>query len=235
VTIFVASVFFDFIYGLCIIEPMSTLNAQERDIKISADVFRKQGLLPCVYYGPKEKPVAITVNKIEFIKVWKEAGESTVVTLVVGGKEIEVLIQDLAFDPVRSDVIHVDFYVLEKGKKVEVSVPLEWKGISKAVKDMSGILVKVLHEIEVEALPKDLPHSIAVDISALVDLDAQIFAKDIKLPAGVTLITEPEEVVAAISVAEEEVVEASTVDLGAIEVEKKGKKEEEGAEAPAKK
>ncbi|MCK9352432.1 MAG: 50S ribosomal protein L25 [Candidatus Paceibacterota bacterium] len=210
---------------------MSTLTTQERDIKISADVFRKQGLLPCVYYGPKEKPVPIAVNKIEFLKAWKEAGESTVITLNTGKKEIDVLIQDMSFDPVRNEVIHADFYVLEKGKVVEVYVPLDFVGVSKAVKDLSGILVKVLHEIEVEALPKDLPHTIAVDISALDGLDSQIFAKDLKLPSGVNLITEPEEVVAAISVAEEEVEEAPAADLSAIEVEKKGKKEEDGGEA----
>ena len=209
---------------------MLTLNTKERDVKIVPDVYRKQGLLPCVYYGPKEKPVSISVVKSEFLKVWKEAGESTVVVLNTGKAEIEVLIHDIAFDPVRNDVIHVDFYVLEKGKVVEVSVPLEFIGISKAVKDMSGTLVKVLHEIDIEALPKDLPHSISVDISALSDLDAQILVSDIKLPVGVTLVTDPEEVVAAISVAEEEKEEVPAVDLSAIEVEKKGKKEEEGAE-----
>jgi large subunit ribosomal protein L25 len=217
-------------------DAMPTIQTQERDIKTRADVYRKQGLLPCVYYGPKEKPVPISVNKSEFMKVWKEAGESTVVVLKIGKEEKEALIHDISFDPVRSEVIHADFYILEKGKTVEVSVPLEFIGVSKAVKDMSGTLVKVLHEIEVEALPKDLPHSISVDIAALADLDAQILAGDIKLPAGVTLITEPEEVVAAISVAEEEKEETPVVDLSAIEVEKKGKKEEEGeGGAPAKK
>ena len=210
---------------------MPTLNTQERDIKIRADVYRKQGLIPCVYYGPKEKPVLVNVIKSEFMKVWKEAGESTVVTLNTGKSEVEVLIHDLSFDPVRSDVTHVDFLVLEKGKMVEVSVPLEFVGISKAVKDMSGTLVKVLHEIEVEALPKDLPHTLKVDISLLVDLDAQILAGDIKLPTGVTLITDAEEVVAAVSVAEEE--EAVVATIANIAVEKKGKKEEEGAAKPA--
>ena len=208
---------------------MLTLNTKERDINIAASDYRKQGLLPCVYYGPKEKPVSINVSKIDFLKVWKEAGESTVITLNTGKSEIEVLVHDVSFDPVRSEVIHADFYVLEKGKAVEVSVPLEFVGISKAVKDMGGMLVKVLHEIDIEAMPKDLPHSIKVDIGTLTDLDAQILAGEIKLPAGVTLVTGPEEVVAAISVAEEEIEEAAPVDLSAIPVvEKKGKKEEEG-------
>jgi len=212
---------------------MLKLTTQERDVKTSAESFRQKGLLPAVYYGPKDKPVAITVPMADFVKVWKEAGESTVVELATPKGALEVLIHDISFDPVRGDVIHADFYVPEKGKKVEVSVPLEFKGVSAAVKDLGGMLLKVMHEIEVEALPKDLPHSIVVDISTLKDLDSQILAEDIKLPAGVELVTEKEEVVAAISVAEEEK-ETATADLSAIEVEKKGKKEEEGA-APAKK
>ena len=196
---------------------MLTLNTQERDINIKASEYRKKGLVPCVYYGPKEKPVLVNVVKTEFVKVWKEAGESTAFVLNTGKGEVEVLLQDVSVDPVRGDVIHADFYVLEKGKVVEVSVPLEFVGVSAAVKDMSGTLVKVLHEIEVEALPKDLPHTIKVDISALTDLDAQILAGEIKLPEGVTLVTEPEEVVAAVSVAEEEEV-APVADISAIAV-----------------
>ena len=164
------------------------------------------------------------------MKVWKQAGESTVITLENGKEEIEVLVHDISYGPVRGDITHVDFYVPEKGKKVEVEVLLEFVGASEAVK-AGGTLVKVLHELEVEALPKDLPHSLTLDISALKDVDSQILAKDIKLPAGVTLITDPEEVVAAISVAEEEEVVAPAADLTKIEVAKKGKKEE--APAPA--
>ncbi|MFA5830498.1 MAG: 50S ribosomal protein L25 [Candidatus Paceibacterota bacterium] len=213
---------------------MLKLTIQERDLKTSPAVLREKGLLPCVYYGPKDKAVSVAANQADFLKVWKQAGESTVIVLQNGKEEIEVLVHDIAYDPVRGDIIHVDFYVPEKGKTVEVEVPLEFIGISAAVKDMGGTLVKVLHEIEVEAFPKDLPHSIPVDIAILKDLDSQILAQDIKLPAGVALITDPEEVVAAISVAEEEETTAPVADLSAIEVEKKGKKEEEG-EAPAKK
>ncbi len=110
-----------------------------------------------------------------------------------------------------------------------------------AVKNGLGNLVKVLHEVEVEALPKDLPHNLEVDISKLETVESQIFVSDIKLPTGVTMITGGEEVVASIvlQVEEKEEVIAPPVDLSAIEVEKKGKKEEEGAEvvveAPAEK
>jgi large subunit ribosomal protein L25 len=98
---------------------------------------------------------------------------------------------------------------------------------------MGGVLVKVMHELEIESAPKDLPKEIFVDISPLVDFESQILAENIKLPAGVTLITLPEEVVASVYEPKEEKVEETVApDLSAIEVEAKGKKEtEEGAEA----
>ena len=203
-------------------------------MKVTAAALRDQGMVPCVFYGPKEKSVAISSNKIEFIKALREAGESTVVVLDTGKDKIEALIHDVTYDPVSGEVIHADFYIPEKGKKVEVSVPVEFTGVSAAVKDLGGTLVKVLHEIEVEALPANLPHVILVDISALVDLESQILAGVIKLPEGVSLITEAEEVIASVSVAEDEIEEAKA-DISEVEVvDKKGKKDEEGA-APAKK
>ncbi|MBI2121025.1 MAG: 50S ribosomal protein L25 [Parcubacteria group bacterium] len=209
---------------------MLKLTVQERDAKASPKSFLKKGLLPAVFYGPKEKSQAIAMDKIAFVKAWREAGESTVIVLETPKGEIEALVREVSCEPVKGEPVHVDFYVPEKGKKVTVPVPLEFVGISSAIKDLGGTLVKVLHEIEVEALPKDLPHGIKIDIAALKDLDAQILAQDISLPVGVALITEPEEVVAAVSVAQEEKEETGPIDISTIEVEKKGKKEEEGKE-----
>lgn len=209
---------------------MLKLVVQERDTKKSPRSFRTKGLLPAIFYGPKEKSVAIALNKIDFMKAWREAGESTVIVLNTPKGEKEVLVHEVSYEPVRGEPVHVDFYVPEKGKKVTVHVPLEFVGVSLAVKDLGGTLVKVLHEIEIEALPKDLPHTVKIDISALTNLDSQILAQDISLPEGVALLAESEEVVAAISVAEEEKEETAPIDLSSIEVEKKGKKEEEGKE-----
>ena len=107
------------------------------------------------------------VRKLILLKSWKQAGESSVIHLT--GKDIdhEVLIQDIDLDPVTDNVRHADFYVIEKGKKVTVRVPLEFTGVAPAVKDLGGILVKVIHELEIEAMPKDLPHNLSVDISKL--------------------------------------------------------------------
>ena len=216
---------------------MFTLNVLKRESATGLPALRKSGSIPAVFYGHKEPSTPISVSLNEFTKVWDEAGESSVVTLKGEGVELDALIQSIDLHPVTGVPLHADFYVLEKGKKVQVGIPLEFTGVSPAVKDLAGTLVKVLHEIEIEALPKDLPHNLTVDISALTTLESQILAKDIHRPTGVDLITKPEDVVAAISVAVVEEVEAPTMSIEDIEVEKKGKDEEavEGTtDAPAK-
>lgn len=208
---------------------MITLEVKKRDTKANLFTLRKGGSIPAVFYGPKEKSTPIAVSGKDFEKALKMAGESTIVVLKGDFGEHEALIHDLDRDPVTDVIRHADFYVVEKGKKIKVGVPIEFIGVSPAVKDLGGVLVKVIHEVEIEALPKDLPHSLEADISALVDFDSQILASDIKLPSGVELVTKADEVVALTSMPKEEKEEeAAPIDLSAIEVEKKGKTEEEG-------
>ena len=148
--------------------------------------------------------------------------------------EHETLIHDMELDPVTGKVKHIDFYVLEKGKKVRVNVPIEFDGLAPAVKDLGGTLVKVIYEVEIEAFPKDLPHALKVDVTPLVNFESRIKASDIKMPSGVTLITPADEVITLVTEVKEEIEEPTApVDLSTIEVEKKGKeaKEGEGEEA----
>jgi large subunit ribosomal protein L25 len=206
---------------------MLKLKAVKRDAVEKPEDIRAAGSIPAVFYGPKEASQSITISAVEFDKVFKEAGESTVVVLDVDGAEHETLIHDVAYHPVRGTIAHVDFYVIEKGKKVQVNVELVFEGISPAEKTLGGTLVKVMHEVEIEAMPKDLPHEIIVSVESLVDFDSKITAGDIVMPAGVTLLTDPEEVVALAQEAKEESDEpVQSVDITSIEVEKKGKKEE---------
>lgn len=209
---------------------MLTLTVEPRDSKIKPETIRAQGKMPAVFYGPKEKSTSVTVSTTEFIKVFKKAGESSVIILKEGDKEHEALIQEIDVHPVTGAPRHADFYVIEKGKKVKVNVPLVFEGISPAVKDKGAILVKVARDLEIEASPKDLPHELKVDISLLVEFSSTVTAKDIKLPAGVTLVAGPDEIVASVSEAKEEVEEVKPVDMSAIEVEKKGKEAKEGEE-----
>lgn len=206
---------------------MIKLNIEKRQKPVSQ--VRAEGSVPAVFYGPKATSTPISIKESDFLKAWRQAGESTVVTLTGEGEDHDSLIHDVVLDPVTEKVKHVDFYVIEKGKKVEVAVPLEFVGESPAVKNLSGILIKVMHEVEIEALPKDLPHAIEVDISSLVDFDAQIKVSDIKFPAGVSSKADAEEVVAIVTAPKEEVEEApEAIDMSAIEIsDQKGKKEEE--------
>ncbi len=215
---------------------MLTLTAEKRKSGKGLDVLRKGGKIPAVFYGAGKESTPISVSLIDFKKVWKEAGESTLVALDFDGEKINTLIHEMVLDPVAHTPSHIDFIVIDMKKKTRVHVPIEFSGEAPAVKNGLGTLAKTLHEIEVEALPSDLPHTIVVDISTLTELDSQIHVSDIKAPTDVLFITEGDEVVASISAIKEEKEEVAPVDLAtAVEVEKKGKKEEEGEAAPAEK
>jgi large subunit ribosomal protein L25 len=209
---------------------MLTIEAQSRNTKDSNDYLRKNGLIPAIIYGSGFESEQVSVSAKEFEKVFKAAGESTTVTLSISGKnkKIDALIHEVQHDPVTYRPMHVDFLAIDTSKPITVSVPLEFTGTAPAVKAGLGTLVKVMHEMEITALAKDLPHSISVDVSSLETLDSNISVKDIKLPNGVTAVAKEAEIVAAVAAQKEEKEEAP-VDLSAIEVEKKGKKEEEAS------
>lgn len=206
-----------------------SLTAVKRETNKAPKAVRKEGNVPGVVYGPKQSALAVAVPAREFDKVLKSAGESTVIELSGLGEPMQVLIHEVDRDPVTNAPRHVDLYAIEKGAKVEVAVPLVFVGESDAVKAGAN-LVKVMHELEIEAAPVDLPHDIQVDISILVNVGDQIRVSDLKIPAGVTVKVDGEEVVALIQ--EVQVEEESPIaapDMSAIEVEKKGKTEEEAS------
>lgn len=185
---------------------------------------RSEGKLPAIMYGPKEEATLLTIDKIAFEKLLKQAGESSVVVLSGLDTPKEVLIHDVSFDALRGGIVHVDLYAVEAGKEITVHVPLEFIGEAPAVK-LGGTLTKVLHEIEVTCLPANLPQHIDVDVSVLEDFEKQIHVKDLVIPKGVTLETDVEGVVALVQAVEEEVEVDAPVDMSAIEVVKKGKTE----------
>lgn len=204
---------------------MLTLKAEIRNKSDKLDKIRKEGRIPAVFYGKKEASTSISIHKIDFLKVWKEAGESSVINLETSEGSKESLIQAIDLDPITNIPRHADFYVFEKGHKLEVEIPIKFIGVSPAVKDLGGMLVKILHELKVTAKPKDLPHTVDIDISSLANFTNQILAKDIILPAGVELRENLEEVVALVSAPREEKKEETPIDLSTIEVKKKGKEE----------
>lgn len=209
---------------------MTSLQSDIRTSGKSLSGLRAAGKIPAVIYGAGIKEsIHIAIDREAFKKAWKAAGGSTTVSVTADGKTYSTLIHDFQIDPATDIVIHADFLALDKTTKVTVGVELEFVGVSPAVKSGTGTLEKMLHEIEVEGLPADLPKSIDVDISSLENVHDQIHVRDLKLPAGIEIKTEADEVVAVITGlnAEEESTEPTEIDFASIEVEKKGKKEEE--------
>ncbi|MEK7135565.1 MAG: 50S ribosomal protein L25, partial [Patescibacteria group bacterium] len=198
-----------------------------------APVLRRAGGIPGVVYGAHHTATPIAIPAIAFGKVLREAGEATIVSLAGLGEPLPTLIHEVDLDPLTNLPRHVDFYAVTKGEKVEVHIPLEFIGVSAAV-EAGANLVKVMHELEVEADPMNLPHDIKVDISALKALGDKIHASDLILPKDITLVTPAEEVVALVQevVEEKEEIIAPVADIASIEVEKKGKEEVVG-EPPA--
>ncbi len=208
---------------------MLSLTVEKRDTNAATlSAVRSSGRIPAIVYGAHQEATPITVDAIAFTKVLREAGEATIVALTGLGADIPTLIHETDRDPITSRPRHVDFYAVTKGEKVQVAVPLTFIGESAAV-EKGANLIKVLHEIEIEADPMNLPHTIEVDLSLLAVLNDQIHAKDLQIPAGVELMVEPEEVIAIAQEVAAEKVEEAPADISAIEVEKKGKEE---AEAP---
>lgn len=218
------------------IRAMTQLQATTRTTKDSADALRTTGKIPAVIYGAGiQGSLSVSIDREDFKKAWAAAGSSTTITVSGAGEDHDCIIHDFQIDPTTDKVIHADLLALDKNTKVTVKVELEFVGISEVVKSGLGVLEKPLHEIEVEALPANLPKSITVDISSLATIDSQIHVSDLVLPKGVEIKGhEATDVVALISTIKEETEESNApIDFSAIEVEKKGKKEEAGEEAPA--
>jgi large subunit ribosomal protein L25 len=212
---------------------MTTLNANIREIvnKSENKALRETGKIPAVFYGFKRDVTSLSVDKKEFISVLKEAGETSTITLKTPNGDFNAMIHDVQVDPIKGEVTHVDFLSVDMNKSIEVEVPLEFIGESEAVKE-GGVLVKVMHELSVESLPGSIPQHIEVDLSKLKTIDDIITLGDLKLPTGVKFVEEDMSVVVASVTAQQEEVETPTeINLDAIEVEKKGKKEEEGESA----
>ena len=188
-----------------------------------------QGKTKAVCYGPKFASTPITVDTKEFTKLYKEAGESSVISLQGLDEELDVLIHDVQTNPVTGVIIHADLYAIEKGKKITVHVPLVFVGVSNAVKALGADLIKVLHEVEVEAGVKDLPHEIEVDLSKLAEVEGHILVSYLPKLSGLEYLSGAEEVIALAAKHKEEEEEApAEIDMSAIEVSApKGKKEEE--------
>lgn len=205
---------------------------------------RRAGFIPAVVYGRGKVSASIKLPVKDFERVYADAGGNKIVGLKVDeGNAANVLIHDVQTDPLTGHLTHADLYLVRMDEKIKTEVPLHFVGESTAVYQQEGTLFKNLEELEIEALPANLPESIEVDISILDDFDKTIHVSDLKIPADITLLTDPEELVAKVEpprsdeeleALEEEIVEE--LPEGAEEeeptVEKEGGTGEGGADRP---
>ena len=209
---------------------MQELRAELRtSLGRQAKIARRAGFLPAVVYGEGVPSRAIAVSQKEFEKIYQTAGESTLVHLDVAGSPHTVLIHDIARDPVSGQTLHADFYAVRMDKLLRASIPLEFVGESPAVKNEGGVLVKVVHELEVEALPQDLPRTLNINIHRLEKLNDRILVKDIMPPAGVRILESLDEVIAIVEAprSEEELAsltEKPVVEAVVVETEQEAKR-----------
>lgn len=178
-----------------------SLTLKERKLKGKAvNRLRKEGLIPAIVYGHDITPISVSVEYNPFIKVYRKAGESSLVDLVIEGHDsIKALIQDIAIDPMTDRLIHADFRQVSMKEKLKAKIPIVYSGESRAMKELGGILVKSLAEIEVECLPQYLVHEIVVDLSPIKEFGEAIRVGSIPVPEGMVFLAGPNEVIATVT------------------------------------
>ncbi|MCL4354868.1 50S ribosomal protein L25 [Patescibacteria group bacterium] len=158
---------------------------------------RREGILPANIYGKDIKSAAVQVPLKDFEKIYKEVGATGLVDIEFGEKSIPVLIHSLQTD-YRRTPLHADFFKVNLKEKIKTMVPLSFVGEAKAVTDKLGLVLELLHEIEVEALPDELPEKIEVNVENLAVVNDQIVVSDLKAPQGVEITTDGAQPVAKI-------------------------------------
>lgn len=165
---------------------------------------RREGKLPANIYGEDFKSTSVTVDHVDFSKIFRHAGETSVVYLALGADEIPVLVQNVQKHPLDNSVLHIDFRKVNLNKKIEAQVPVTLIGESEAVAKKGGVLLNLTDSLTVEALPASLPDHIEVDISSLAEIDSEIKVSDLKKGADFEFKDEPEKVIVRVTEHKEE-------------------------------
>ena len=178
-----------------------TLQVKTRDIKKESNrELRAGNFIPAVLYGPKTENINVAIMDREFEIFLKSGHKTKPFSLKLdNGQLIEnVLLQNFDRDTLKNKILSIDFYQFDSAKKVKVSLPVSLEGKA-LVRDLGGVVVLNMSEIEVECLPMNIPDKIAVDISVLIDFDSTIYVKDLKFPADVVCHIEPQTSVVSVS------------------------------------
>jgi large subunit ribosomal protein L25 len=171
-----------------------TLTAQSRDtFGRKVKKLRVEGMIPATVYGKKSKSASLTVDAANFAKTYAEAGETGLVELSVGdGLTRHVLVHHVQKHPVTGAILHVEFHEVDLKEKVHANVPVVLVGESPAVSEKRGVLLSILDEVEVEALPTDLVEHIEVDVSVLSGVGQEVKVKDLAVPHGLSVLNDAE-------------------------------------------
>ena len=206
-----------------------TLAAEHRDVTGKAvSRLRKVGRLPAVVYGHGVESTNVSIDAHDFDLLRKHAGPNALVDLSVDGKAANpVLINGVQIHPVHRRPLHADLFLVRMTEELIVDVPLVATGESYAVTQLNGTLLHPTETVRVKALPDHLPQSIEYSVESLVDFDAAIYVRDLQIPSDVTLLTEPDEIIAKVQAPRIEIEEEPVVAEGE-EIEG-----EEGAEGEA--
>lgn len=175
------------------------LNASTRQLigKRARRLYR-EGKLPAVVYGHKATPTPLTLDRLEFQKVFVKSGRTHLVDLLVDGKTEKVLVREIQTHPRRLGPIHVDFYQVDLTEKIRVEVPVHLTGESAAVKQGDADILQPIHALEVECLPTDIPEAFEVDITPLAEIDDEIRVSELTVPKAVTLLADQDELIVKI-------------------------------------
>lgn len=151
---------------------------------------RKQGLLPATIYGKNIRSESVSVPLGDFTNTYDKAGETGLIELSLEGKVRPVLIHNVQKHPISGELLHAELMQVNLKEKVHTRVPIDFVGTAPAVSDKVGTLLELLDELEIEALPTDLPEKISVDVSGLAEVNQEIKVKDVTVPAGITVLTD---------------------------------------------
>ena len=207
------------------------LKASKRNVtgkKVGA--LRRAGKLPAVLYGHKIDSTPITLEALETSLLLSRLTSSSLVTISLDSKEYPTLVREKQRHPVKSHLLHLDFQALSLTEKTHAMVGIELSGTAPVVKSHNAVLVSSLTELEVEALPQDLPERVVVDISVLAEPGDSIHVRDIRLPGEVEILTNPDEVIVSAMAAKVEVVEVPEEEVAELAEAEGAPKEEEASE-----
>lgn len=208
------------------------LTVSVRDKAVSAKNLRREGKLPVEFYGHGVQNMSLTTNYGDFRRMFKVAGTNTVIDMEVEGNgKKSVLVHRVDRDPVTGNIQYVEVINVRMDEEITTMIPLRLEGQAPAVKELGLILVQNMDEVEVTCLPAYLPHELTVSLDSLVDINSGLYVSDIKAPANVKIVSDPEQSLVSLSAPQEEIVEpVAEVDVSAVEVTSEKKEGEEGAE-----